>query len=211
MQQWPWNGANCQRWTINATPDGYYEILSNVSGLALDVDGCLSTSGRNVQTWTSSGANCQRWGFEEVEPGYFKIISKNGLKVLDVSECSTADGANVQQWTWLGGDCQRWSLQSVSQSQRIVTGVEELESESKLTVYPNPVADEVQIRFGNERSQKVELRITNTAGQEVYYEEFQSTAGSNYHTLDLSSISRGIYFISITSDELQYTQKLIKK
>ncbi len=211
VQQWPWNGANCQRWTINATPDGYYEILSNVSGLALDVDGCLSTSGRNVQTWTSSGANCQRWGFEEVEPGYFKIISKNGLKVLDVSECSTADGANVQQWTWLGGDCQRWSLQSVSQSQRIVTGVEELESESKLTVYPNPVADEVQIRFGNERSQKVELRITNTAGQEVYYEEFQSTAGSNYHTLDLSSISRGIYFISITSDELQYTQKLIKK
>jgi hypothetical protein len=113
VQQWPWSGANCQRWSVNPTADGFYEIISLQSGLALDVDGCLAVDGKNVQQWTNSGANCQRWGFEEVESGYFKIFSKNGGKVLDVSACSSADGANVQTWQWIGGECQRWSISSL--------------------------------------------------------------------------------------------------
>ncbi|MDN4502807.1 RICIN domain-containing protein [Alteromonadaceae bacterium BrNp21-10] len=110
VQQWPWNGADCQRWSIAPTSDGFYEIISNQSGLALDVDGCLAIDGQNVQQWSTSGADCQRWGFEEIETGFYKIFSKNGGKVLDVSACSTDDGANVQTWQWVGGDCQRWSI-----------------------------------------------------------------------------------------------------
>ncbi|QJR79960.1 hypothetical protein CA267_003760 [Alteromonas pelagimontana] len=113
VQQWPYSGANCQRWQVTPTADGYFEILSVNSNLALDVDGCLDVRGQNIQQWNSTGANCQRWSFDEVEPGFFKIASKNGGKVLDVNACSLADGANVQLWEWLGGACQRWELNSL--------------------------------------------------------------------------------------------------
>ncbi|HEA28435.1 MAG TPA: 1,3--beta-D-glucan 3-glucanohydrolase, partial [Leeuwenhoekiella sp.] len=48
-----------QRWNIDATEDGFFEIRSQVSGFVLDVDGCLPVDGQNVQQWETNGADCQ--------------------------------------------------------------------------------------------------------------------------------------------------------
>lgn len=111
IQQWPWSGADCQRWQLTATTDGFYQIISKNSNLALDIDACLAVDGQNIQQWSVSNADCQEWGIEQVEAGYYKIFSKNGGKVLDVDACSTLDGANVKIWQWIGGDCQLWRFE----------------------------------------------------------------------------------------------------
>ncbi|MEQ9305901.1 MAG: RICIN domain-containing protein, partial [Marinoscillum sp.] len=210
VQQWPWNGANCQRWSINATADGYYEIISNASGLGLDVDGCSSVNGRNVQVWTGTSADCQKWGFEEVEPGYYKILSKNGLKVLDVSECATTDGANIQQWQWIGGDCQRWALEGVSQSQRIVTSILP-NDEMNIQVYPNPVSDLLYLTINPADKGEAEVRLISSAGQEVYRANLTIERGANQIQIKIDDLSPGIYLLELTSDQLNQRERIIKK
>lgn len=110
VQQWPYSGANCQRWNVTPTSDGFYEFASVNSGLKLDVDSGSLQMGANVRQWTGNNAAAQRWGIENVGAGYVRIVNKNSGRVLDVAGCSTANGANVAQWEWLGGDCQRWQL-----------------------------------------------------------------------------------------------------
>lgn len=208
VQQWSWNGANCQRWTVSATADGFYEITSNESGLALDVNGCLSVNGQNVQQWTSTGANCQRWGFEEVETGYYRIVSKNGGKVLDVAGCSTVDGANVQQYQWLGGDCQRWALATVASSQRM-TAEATLSSEMRFNIYPNPATDRLSIQYQQTVAGQAMVSIVNTSGQSVYVRVFDSNDGARQADIDLSGYCAGIYFVNFKNDEHNITRKII--
>lgn len=110
IQQWPYSGANCQRWNVTQTADGFYEFTSVNSGLKMDLQDASLRMGANVRQWTSNNAAAQRWGIESVGSGYYRIVNKHSGRVLDVAGCSTANGANVAQWEWLGGDCQRWQL-----------------------------------------------------------------------------------------------------
>lgn len=110
VHQWPWNGADCQKWQLNHVGDGVYEIVSEISGKALDIDGCSSANGGNAQQWPITGGSCQRWRVEPVGESYYRLVNQNSGRVLDVDACSQDDGQNVQQWEWLGGDCQRWDL-----------------------------------------------------------------------------------------------------
>ena len=68
VQQWPVNGAACQRWRIEPVGDGYHRIVNANSGLVLDVNACSTAAGANVQQWNWLGGDCQRWRFERVSP-----------------------------------------------------------------------------------------------------------------------------------------------
>ena len=117
VQQWPWNGGDCQRWQLNHMGGGVYELISQNSGKALDIDGCSTVNGGDAQQWTANGAGCQRWRIEPTGDGYYRLVNQNSGRVLDVDACSQADGQNVQQWEWLAGDCQQWAIEPVSANQ----------------------------------------------------------------------------------------------
>ena len=72
-------------------------------------------------------------------------------------------------------------------------------------VYPNPVQDRFVIKRANDDS-LVEVSITNTKGLLVY-------AANSYEDLeiDVSSWSKGIYILTITSVSSNYTQLVIKR
>src|SRR5690606_29358964 len=195
--------------TVSPKPDGYYEIISNRSGLALDVDGCLPTNGRNVQVWTGNGADCQRWGFEKVEPGYYRILSKNGLKVLDVAECSTTEGANVQQWQWIGGDCQRWALEPVSQSQPVV-GVQSLAITGGIKVYPNPAQEKIAIAFNREVAGNVIISIIDNVGREYFRKILKAGSKSAQLEIETKDFAPGIYILNISGAGINHTEKIIR-
>lgn len=129
VQQWPWNGAECQRWDFSHVGDGWYEIRSRLSGQALDIGACSTSNGGNAQQWPSNGSSCQQWRIEPVGESYYRLVNRNSGRVLDVDACSAADGQNVQQWEWLGGDCQRWAIEPVS-ANAIPAGVYTVESKN---------------------------------------------------------------------------------
>jgi len=75
------------------------------------------------------------------------------------------------------------------------TGISSIQnSESSVTVYPNPSSGIIQISISGMRTEDITLMITDVLGKEVYSEKI--THAVNNATLDLSHLSIGIYFVN---------------
>ncbi len=87
-----------------------YRLVSRKSGKVLDVSGCGTQNGSNVQQWPWLGGNCQRWKVSAVADGYYILTAQNSGRALDVDACNPDDGTNVQVWDNWGGECQQWKI-----------------------------------------------------------------------------------------------------
>ena len=111
VQQWPDNGATCQRW--NAYSDGgpFVHFLSANSNRCFEVSGYSNANGGNVQQWDYIPHAHQQWWLLGVDiPGTYAVVNRGSGKVFDVAGISTGAGANVQQWQWLNGQNQQWQF-----------------------------------------------------------------------------------------------------
>ena len=78
-------------------------------------------------------------------------------------------------------------------------GVKEVESNTHITVYPNPASEQIKVTL----NKNAEVTVRNVMGQTLMTTE--GHAGVN--TLDISQLSSGIYFVAAGND----TQKFIVK
>jgi phosphatidylserine/phosphatidylglycerophosphate/cardiolipin synthase-like enzyme len=75
-----------------------------------------------------------------------------------------------------------------------------------LSVFPNPFADEINIRFEN-AGETLSVRVMDQLGRLV----FENTANqTNEMKLNLSVLTPGIYYMSVVSGNNKYSRKLIK-
>jgi hypothetical protein len=99
-----------------------------------------------------------------------------------------------------GNETQKTSMVTVIQT----TGVEDA-SRTGFIYYPNPVSDVLFVETGSAGNIRVEIASLN--GQVVFSSEL---AGPS-HELELSGLQKGIYFITIDSQDGHTTHKLIKR
>lgn len=79
-----------------------------------------------------------------------------------------------------------------------------------IQVYPNPGNGLVNVKFETTKSAPLNLRITNIIGQQVFSINKNATiAGIQTEQIDLSNLTEGVYFITISSGKQFITQKLI--
>ncbi|MGJ8743987.1 T9SS type A sorting domain-containing protein [Polaribacter sp.] len=78
---------------------------------------------------------------------------------------------------------------------------------NKLTIYPNPVKDSFAIKFEESQS-TVEIEIFTTLGKSVKKIKERTVSAAR---IDVSNLSAGIYFLSIKSENLKQTHKIIIK
>lgn len=89
-------------------------------------------------------------------------------------------------------------------------GINELAYEN-LQVYPNPVTNELNVKFNLEKSSALTVRIINMSGQIVREETTQSFSGEFKSSFDLSNEAKGVYLLSIISDKGKVDKKIIVK
>ena len=88
----------------------------------------------------------------------------------------------------------------------IITSINEL-ALAGIKIYPNPVNDNIFIELAN-LAQATKITIVSIDGKEVYS---NATINSNKLAIDAAAWSKGVYFITITSDKNSNTMKLIKQ
>lgn len=81
-------------------------------------------------------------------------------------------------------------------------GIPTQTSASSITIYPNPVMNQLNIAGGTSETVN-EVAITNTLGQ-VIFKTKQTTS------IDVTSLAAGTYFVTVTTDTGSVTEKLIK-
>ncbi len=82
-----------------------------------------------------------------------------------------------------------------------------------ITVYPNPVVDELKISFRISQAGRAGVAIFNNIGKLVYKQESDVEPGNNIISIDIRSkaIEPGVYFIQLQADNQSFTRKLIVK
>jgi hypothetical protein len=82
---------------------------------------------------------------------------------------------------------------------------------SSLSLYPNPAAQEFTINLGNNSSDNIDVSIFNSLGQQLNQYDQSVFNGSPQASFDISSFASGLYFITIQSDGITTTKKLLIK
>ena len=88
-----------------------------------------------------------------------------------------------------------------------VLAVEEFLNGDNVNIYPNPASNEVNIIM--KEPVEADIRIFDVTGKLVIYEA--DTAIQNKHTINISSLNRGVYFVRINSNRGSITKKMLKQ
>jgi hypothetical protein len=82
-----------------------------------------------------------------------------------------------------------------------------------VTVYPNPVIDELKISFRSSQKSVAVVSLFNNIGKQVFKQESGVEQGNNIISIDIrsKSIERGVYFIQLFYENQSITRKLIVK
>jgi PKD repeat protein len=86
-----------------------------------------------------------------------------------------------------------------------LVGIPETQNTGSLQICPNPARDILTLITG--KNVKSDIRVFNSIGS-VLISKPETTINSRY-TLDISSLSAGVYFISVRSDEGNVTRKFV--
>lgn len=87
-------------------------------------------------------------------------------------------------------------------------GLNELNSESRITIFPNPANDNISIELLNLLpSTKNTISIYNIQGQ-LLFQKYSDLAKTE---IDISTLSKGIYFIKIQNSDNIIFQKFVKE
>jgi hypothetical protein len=82
----------------------------------------------------------------------------------------------------------------------VILDADEFAKQFALNVFPNPNSGNFTLSLEGKQSEKLNVRITDIAGQEVYAENFGSFNGNFNQTIDLSGVASGLYIISVETD-----------
>ncbi|MEI7895465.1 MAG: T9SS type A sorting domain-containing protein [bacterium] len=81
---------------------------------------------------------------------------------------------------------------------------------ASVTVFPNPVKDVAKVAVTLKQNANVSVDITNLVGQQVMsLNKGAMNAGTQQFSIDASSLTSGVYFISVNVNGQKYTQKMI--
>lgn len=85
----------------------------------------------------------------------------------------------------------------------------EIDAQNQLIIYPNPFTD--SIRFVNSKgSNNISLKIYTLNGVEVFTKSYDTIAENQEITVDLKSLSQGIYIVKLVNGQEITTRKMIK-
>ncbi len=134
---------------------------------------------------------------------------KNGV----IDGANTGDSINFANWQLLVGkkicaiyvDANGCLSDTSNCLTPIATGIENISSNSAISIYPNPSNGDVFVKINNESN--VKLVVRNILGQDV----INKNLISNITKFDMNAYGEGIYFFNVISEKTQQTVKVIVK
>jgi hypothetical protein len=81
-------------------------------------------------------------------------------------------------------------------------------NEIDIKVYPNPNNGQFALSYETEQSGYFLIEVSNVTGQQVYQQAWELNNGKNTLPVDLSSLKKGIYFLTITGKGGQVVKRI---
>jgi len=88
------------------------------------------------------------------------------------------------------------------------TGIQEINA-ARMSVYPNPASDVLNIAYNNLKGGQAQLFITDIQGKQVYAHNLNLNAGSGKFQLNISSFPDGVYILSLRSNQEVFSRRFV--
>ncbi len=169
-------------------------MISDASGSAPTAGFSFVPNGLEVAfTDASTGApSTWAWDFGDGNTSAMQSPTHTYAANGSYTACLTATNAN-------GSD-------SMCATVSVVSGLEDAFGKS-LSIYPNPVADQLTIELENQNSSSVSFRLVDAFGRTHKYGEL-NTNGLIKEQLDVSDLPAGIYFIEINDGSKRAARRI---
>lgn len=92
-----------------------------------------------------------------------------------------------------------------------MTTVEEVALAEEMTAYPNPTSDKLKVSINNSAAFSGKLTLSNALGQIIMSQNIDITEGNAMETLDMSSLSQGVYHLTFDTETTHQVVKVIKE
>ncbi|MBC3848022.1 T9SS type A sorting domain-containing protein [Winogradskyella echinorum] len=119
---------------------------------------------------------------------------------LELTGLTGGETIYVRVWEYGGNEVEPFSISAFSAS----LGIDDLDSPSAFTYYPNPVKNTLNLNAQNTIEQ---VAMYNMLGQEV----LRATPNAIDSELDMSSLQTGTYFVKVTIANVTKTIRVIKQ
>lgn len=107
-----------------------------------------------------------------------------------------------------GSGCKDTALVTISNDQQLCTAI----LIDQVVISPNPVSDKVKVLVVRKSAAvKVDILISNAAGQIVYTSTNQQAAGAQAYNIPMKKLGGGIYFVTVRLNDKKETVKKIVK
>ncbi len=96
------------------------------------------------------------------------------------------------------------------QNDSVATGINALNENDRIQIFPNPADNYLNIHLENIGSPKVQISLTNDIGEIIGQFEEAAGSGSYNKKINVSGLSKGLYFVRIRNGNLTFVKKFIK-
>lgn len=186
-----------------------------------DLNGNTAISGFYVVSTSEISAGKVGIGFDQpiILPAgaYFAVVypinsGSTPVRILDdltVEQPSYASMINVPDPTptsYTNGNAFAIRLKMGDQ-----TAINEIESNSKLNIYPNPTNTNTTVSFSLSNESNVTINVTDLAGKVIYTNALGTVNGAQNVTVNTENLTSGVYMVNVSINGTVSTEKLIVK
>ncbi len=144
---------------------------------------------------------------EEVPPGHYALGIDLGLVPMDAGNDSIV----------VTGDNEEYNVEAVSDGNSITvtssgaTGFSEPTDANGFTIYPNPIADNVYIKFNTKVDGNLTIKLFNVTGALVKEIKIKGSNNRNTIRVPLTNQTKGIYILEIEGKKMNWRTKFVKQ
>ncbi len=107
-------------------------------------------------------------------------------------------------------DPNKWVLREVSYDPSVSVTNNRIRHFNDIVVFPNPAEQEVRLLFNTDANSAWQVEVDNILGEKVLEKSIKNTDLKNSIYFDISSLQKGLYFITVTGAEDKLVRKFIK-
>jgi hypothetical protein len=177
--------------TLDDHPEETTWEIKNSAGDVVQSGGPYETSGQKIEPITVSETDCYEFVIYDAGGNgtdYYAVVYGNNQVAFEGSNFGNLERNEFAYGT---------------------VSTEEIKAYADMTVYPNPVADQLKISFYMPEKNNVDLRVVDLVGKTLTESERGLlNAGPQSLTMNTSELIPGIYLLEIKIGNELYTQKI---
>ena len=163
----------------------------------------------NECAWSGGDYGCIRFYSDGVMSGLSGVYPLNVL--LDVSASYDLFGIPIPIDLTVDDLLDYYVLVIEEDNSSSINDVIDSRKFNILSSYPNPAIDQFTLEYGNDKFEKIDLRVYDLLGNIILHETSISTIGYNQMHFNVDKLVSGIYNIILSNNEEGLTKSMVVK